>query len=111
VSSSALSGIKNLEITLANDNSVPQSTYTVKLYFSELEGKKSGERVFDILIQGKKVSGNFDIVAEAGKPDKEVIKTYSGIKAGNSMMLSLVPVNGNTLISGIELIQEALTVK
>ncbi|GAB1452197.1 hypothetical protein MASR2M47_22530 [Draconibacterium sp.] len=111
VSSSALGGIKNLEITLAEDQSVPESTYTVKLYFSELEDKAPGERIFDIHIQGKKVAGNFDIVAEAGKPDKEVIKTYSGIKAGNSMMLSLVPVNGNTLISGIELVQETLSEK
>ncbi len=111
VSSSALAGIKDMEITLANDKSVPESTYTVRLYFSELEGKKSGERVFDILIQGKKVSENFDIVAEAGKPDKEVIKTYSGIKAGNSMTLNLVPIVGNTLLSGIELIQETFSEK
>ncbi len=110
VSSSALAGIKNLEITLAEDQSVPETTYTVKLYFSELEGKNQGERVFDIHIQGKKVLENFDIVAAAGKPDKEVIKTYSGIKAGSSMKLNLVPVIGNTLISGIELIQESLTV-
>jgi hypothetical protein len=111
VSSSALAGIKNLEITLANDNSVPESTYTVRLYFSELEGKKSGERVFDILIQGKKVSESFDIIAEAGKPDKEVIKTYSGIIAGSSITLNLVPVTGNTLLSGIELIQETFSEK
>ncbi|NLB55590.1 MAG: hypothetical protein GX811_07475, partial [Lentisphaerae bacterium] len=109
VSSSALGGIKNLEITLAEDKSVPETAYTVRLYFSELQDKSPGERVFDILIQGEKVSESFDIVADAGKPNKEVIKTFSGIKAGNSMKLNLVPVIGNTLISGIELIQETLS--
>jgi outer membrane protein assembly factor BamB len=111
VSSSALCGIRSLEITLAKDQTVPESTYTVKLYFSELENKKPGERVFDISIQDTKVAEGFDIVAEAGKPDKEVVKQYHGIKAGQSLKLDLVPVRGNTIISGIELIQESLTVQ
>jgi hypothetical protein len=111
VSSSALCGVRSLEITLAEGQSVPESTYTVKLYFSELENRKPGERLFDISIQNKKVTTGFDIVAEAGKPDKEVVKSFHGIKAGQSLKVDLVPVRGNTLISGIELIQESLTVQ
>jgi outer membrane protein assembly factor BamB len=111
VSSSALCGIRSLEITLAKDQTVPESTYTVKLYFSELENKQPGERVFDISIQDKKVAEAFDIVTEAGKPDKEVVKSYYGIKAGQTLKVDLAPARGNTLISGIELIQESLTVQ
>lgn len=111
VSSSALCGIMSLEIVLSNELSVPESSYTVKLYFSELGNKKPGERVFDIAIQDRKVTDRFDIVTEAGKPDKEVIKSYYGIKAGQTLKIDLVPIRGNTMISGIELLQESLTVQ
>ncbi len=108
VSSSALGGIRSVEISLSRDKSALESSYMVKLYFSELEGKKPGERIFDIAVQGIKVTDNLDIVKEAGKPDKEVVKTYHGIKAGNTLKVDLLPENGNTLISGIEIIQEVL---
>jgi outer membrane protein assembly factor BamB len=106
VSSSALGGIRSLEITLSKDPSVPESLYTVRLYFSELENLNAGERIFDIALQNNKVAENFDIVREAGKPDREVIKSYSGIKAAKTMKVDLSPLRGNTLISGIELTRE-----
>ncbi len=109
VCSSALGGIQSMEIALAADDKVPESTYTVKLYFSELENKVPGERIFDIYIQDEKVEGEFDIVSEAGKPDKEVQKIYHGVKAGKALKINLLPIKGNTLISGIELIQENFT--
>ena len=104
ISASALAGIKSLEITLSKDSIVVESTYTVKLHFSELENRKTGERVFNIAIQGKTVTDGFDIVKEAGKPEKEIIKQYRGIKAGKTLKVDLTPHEGNTLISGIELI-------
>ena len=109
VSASALGGIKSIEISLSKDSTVRESSYTVKLYFSELEEKNTGERVFDIAIQGRKITRGFDIVKEAGKTDKEVVKSYHGIKAGKALKVDLIPGRGNTLISGIELIQETDT--
>ena len=80
----------------------------VEVHFSELESKKPGERVFDVKIQGKTVLDNFDIVKEAGRTDKEIVKTFSGVTAGETLKLELIPVNGNTILSGIELIEEKL---
>ena len=54
VSASALGGIKSIEITLSEEEFIPESSYTVKLYFAELENKNPGERTFDIAIQGRK---------------------------------------------------------
>lgn len=108
VSSSALAGIRSIEITLAEEI-VPESAYTIKLYFAELEEKSPGERVFDIVLNGNKVEREFDIVEDAGKTDKEVIKSFYSVKTGNKLSIDLVPVKGNTLISGIEIIQEMLT--
>jgi hypothetical protein len=106
VSSSAVGGIRAIEIPISKERRLPETTYTVKLYFSELESKKPGERVFDVKVQGNSVLQNFDIVSEAGKPDTEVVKTFQGIRAGNSLKIEMIPIKGNTILSGIELIAE-----
>lgn len=106
ISASAVGGLRSLEIVLSADKKAPEATYTVNLYFSELEDKKIGERVFNIGIQNASLIENFDIVSEAGRPDKEIIKSFRGIKAGSTLKVDLTPVKGNTIISGIELIME-----
>jgi hypothetical protein len=106
VSASAIGGIRSLEITLSKEKSVPDASYKIKLYFSELENKKSGERIFDVSIQDKTVLQDFDIFTEAGGKDKEIIKTFTGITAGNTLSLKMNPKKGNTILSGIEFIQE-----
>jgi hypothetical protein len=95
-----------MEITLSKETTVPEASYKVNLYFSELENKKSGERVFNIKLQDRMVLENFDVVKETGKTDQQVIKSFSGIKAGKTMKIDLEPVSGNTILSGVELIME-----
>jgi outer membrane protein assembly factor BamB len=111
VSSSAIGGLRSLEITLSNQKDVPEASYRINLYFSEPDNKQQGERVFNIRLQNETVLENFDIVSETGKSDKEIIKSFSGIKAGKNLRVDLIPVTGNTIISGIELIQETVTLK
>lgn len=111
VSASAIGGIRLLEIKLSNEDNVLETSYTVKLYFCELENKKPGERVFNISIQNNKGIDNFDIVREAGQKDKEIIKSFAGIKAGKTLKIDLTPVSGNTILSGIELIQETVAMR
>ncbi|MCY1719646.1 PQQ-binding-like beta-propeller repeat protein [Prolixibacteraceae bacterium Z1-6] len=111
VSASAITGLNSIEITLSQDELVPQTSYSVKLYFAELEDKSPGERVFNVAIQGETVVSGFDIVKEAGAANKEVVKSFSGIEAGKTLKINLTSVKGNTLISGIELVQEKLTQK
>jgi hypothetical protein len=106
ISASAIGGIRSIEITISKDKVVPDATYKIRLYFSELENKKSGERVFDVSIQGRKVLENFDIISEAGEKDKEIVKTFTGIAVGNILTIKMNPKTGNTMLSGIELIQE-----
>jgi outer membrane protein assembly factor BamB len=106
ISASALGGIRSLEITLSNENPVPETSYRINLYFSELENKKAGERIFNVEIQNRKVLENFDIISEAGQKDKEIVKSFTGIRAGNKLTIALKPVKGNTILSGIEMIAE-----
>jgi len=111
ITASALCGVRSLEITLANDDNSTETDYTIKLYFSELEDKKPGERVLNVKIQGEEVLSNFDIVRETGRPDKEIVKSFPGIRTGKTLRLDLVPLIGNTIISGIELIEEKTALK
>ncbi|MCU0473573.1 MAG: PQQ-binding-like beta-propeller repeat protein [Bacteroidales bacterium] len=111
ISSSAIGGLRSMEITLSAEDETPEALYRINLYFSELENKQPGERVINIKIQDETVMENFDIAAETGKSDKEIIKSFSGIKAGKVLSIDLVPVKGNSIISGIELVQESLTIK
>jgi hypothetical protein len=110
VSSSAIGGVRSLEITLSKEE-VAETTYRLNLYFSELEGKKPGERVFNIKLQDDTMLENFDIAGEAGKADKEIVKSFAGVKAGKTLKVDLIPVKGNTILSGIELIQEPVALK
>ena len=106
ISASSIGGIRSLEITLSDDLAVPETSYKVNLYFSEPEMKLKGERVFDVAIQDRKVLEDFDIISETGRQDKELIKSFSGILAGRTLRIEMMPKNGNTILSGIELVQE-----
>ncbi len=111
ISSSSIGGIRSLKISLSKENSVPETSYSINLYFSEPENKKKGERIFNVAIQNSPVLDRFDIVSEAGQKDKEVIKSFSGIKAGKVLEIDLTPVIGNTILSGVELIQEPVAIQ
>jgi len=108
ISSSSLGGIRSIEITLSEEANIREASYYVRLYLSEPEILSKGERIFDVAIQGNTLLKNFDILKEAGQPDKEVIKSFNGIRAGQKIKIELHPVKGNTVLSGIELIKEKL---
>jgi hypothetical protein len=67
--------------------------------------------VFNVRLQDETVLENFDIAGETGRADKEIIKSFTGIRAGKFLKIDLVPVRGNTILSGIELIQETVAFK
>ena len=97
-----------MEITLSKEPIAEEASYSVHLYFSEPEEKAKGERIFDVTIQDRKLLENFDIIGETGQKDKELIKTFTGILAGNTLKIEMNPKQGNTILSGIELVQESI---
>ncbi len=108
ISASSIGGIRSMEITLSKEPVAEEASYSVHLYFSEPEGKVKGERVFDVSIQGRKVLENLDIISETGKENKELVKSFSGILAGETLRIEMDPKQGNTILSGIELVQESM---
>src|SRR5260221_13618465 len=56
--------------------SVPNGGYNVVLKFAETYWTKSGQRIFNVSINGTQVLANFDIVAAAGAALTAIDKTF-----------------------------------
>ncbi len=64
VAASGVRGLRELRLRgLARDGN---ATYAVRFVFAEPDGRQTGERVFDIALQGQTIVENFDIAARAG---------------------------------------------
>jgi hypothetical protein len=80
--------------------------YTVRLHFLEPDNAKPGQRVFDVIIQGKKALGDFDIVKEAGGANRAVVKEFKGILVPKELILAFEAKKGVPLLCGIDIIAE-----
>jgi outer membrane protein assembly factor BamB len=111
VSASAITGLKSLILTLANQKML-NSTYTLRFYFIELEGKKRGERLFNVTVQDKPFLTDFDIVSEAGGVNRDLIKTISGVKVEDKLRIdftsSILSPESQAILSGIEILSDEL---
>ncbi len=75
------------------------------LHFMEPEDLKKGERVFGVLINGKRVLAALDIVAEAGAPLRALVKDVTDLAPCTTVEVALKPVTGRPpLLCGIELL-------
>lgn len=75
------------------------SVYRVCLGFADTENSKPGERVFDIKLQGKVVATDFDIVSEAGGPNRAVFREFSDVVVERDLVIDLVPKAANLPLS------------
>ncbi len=117
VEASGAKGLRSIRIRVAGPNetgsdrtacTVEPHAYTVRLHFLEPESFHAGQRVFDVGLAGETVLDDFDIVAEGGGPNIGVVKTFSGIRADEDIVIELTPVKEDveTVISGIEIVAE-----
>jgi hypothetical protein len=81
-------------------------TYNVRLHFADNLIFWPGGRVFNVSINGNAVLNNFDIFVAAGyQPLKAVVKDVQGTADGNGRInIQFTPLNGNALVSGIEIL-------
>jgi hypothetical protein len=80
--------------------------YKVRLHFAAPAADKPGGRVFDVALQGKTVLKDFDIVAEAGGPDRAVVKELKPVRVTGALAISMKAAKGKTLLCGVEVIRE-----
>jgi alpha-tubulin suppressor-like RCC1 family protein/chitodextrinase len=79
--------------------------YTVRLHFAEPDNVSTGQRVFDIGLQGATVASSFDIVAQAGGIQKSIVKEFTNVQIKDYLNISLTPKTGVPVISGLEVFE------
>lgn len=106
-------GLTQCEIPLIDDAWGEQpGFYTVRLGFCAPEGDIAGQRIFGIKLQGEHVLNNFDILEEAGIPQRALIKEFRNIAVENKLIVELTsgtpnPSLGQTpIVNFIEIIRE-----
>ena len=103
-----MKGANEIVIGLGDGGKTPRA-FTVRLVFAEPEHIKTGERVFDVALQGKVVLKDFDIVRDAGGPRHSLVKEFTGIAATGQLAVRLTPSAAgmrSPILCGIEIIAE-----
>jgi len=109
VTASGVEGPGSVTLTLATGSTKPRK-YTVRLHFAEPENLAASGRVFDVLLQGKKVLSGFNIVEQAGGINHAIVKEFRGIKAADRLKVSLIANDQSSshapVLGGIEVAAE-----
>lgn len=87
------------------------ASYTVRLHFTEYYWSASGQRVFNVLLNGVKVLSNFDIFARAGGASRALVEEFA-TAADSTGTIVLALQNGafdQATISGIEILAPSAT--
>jgi len=90
VFSSGCRGLTRLTLPLLDEGSEP-TEYTVRLSFAEPDNAKPGQRIFNVVIQGREVLTSFDVAGEANGSKKALVKQFEGIRVEDNLDIELSP--------------------
>jgi endo-1,4-beta-xylanase len=86
-------------------NLSPGGTYMVRLHEAEFFWSSTGQRVFNVSINGQQVLTNFDIIAAAGGADKAIVEQFTTTAtSGGQIVIQFTTVTDNAKVSGIEIL-------
>ena len=105
MAASGVSGVSSIKLTIGKAED-PPATYAVNLHFAEPEDHQPGERIFDVLLQGKSAAKALDLAKESKGRLNPLVKRFEHVEATDSILIELKPVRGETVISGIEVLAE-----
>ncbi|MDA0723311.1 MAG: PQQ-binding-like beta-propeller repeat protein [Verrucomicrobia bacterium] len=103
VAASLSEGIESVRI-----QGFSKGKYLLRLTFLEPDPLQSGERMFDVLVQGKKLLSKYDVVKAAGGAMRSTVESFGGISIDDSILIKFRAIEGAALLSGLELIREDL---
>jgi len=87
-------------------NLTPNASYTVRLHFCELTWTASGQRVFNVAVNGNSWLSNFDIFATAGGQNKALVEqtTATANSSGQIVVLFTQGTADNPEVAGVEVL-------
>jgi hypothetical protein len=100
---SLVEGIESVRI-----KGLSKGKYLLRLTFLEPDLLESGERLFDVLVQGKKLLSKYDVVKASGGDMRSTVESFEGISIDDSLLIKFRAIEGAALLSGLELIREDL---
>ena len=83
--------------------------YALRLYFAEPKDIAPGQRVFDVVMQGKTVLKGLDIAAQADGARRVIFREFRHVEVSRDLTVSLKAVAGSKhppILSGIEVVAE-----
>jgi hypothetical protein len=84
--------------------------YTVRLHEAEIYWTSSGQRTFNVSLNGQQVLNNFDIYAAAGGANKAVVEQFTTTADANGQItIQFTSVKDNAKVAGIEVISGSST--
>lgn len=86
--------------TLSFHLPVPTGKYNVQLGFTEMQGKRNGERLFDVIVNKKLIATAVDVVAKVG-PNAPYNIAFTIMAKMNLIDIEIVPRKGNAMLSSI----------
>ena len=108
VAASGAKGLTSLKIKLGTSDKQPRS-YTVRLHFAEPDDVRTGDRTFDVHLQGKQALASLDVVKEAGGRNRALVKQFAGVQVGDDLVIELTPTTSKlraAVLSGVEIQSE-----
>ncbi|MDE0576864.1 MAG: PQQ-binding-like beta-propeller repeat protein [Opitutales bacterium] len=103
IAASLAEGIESLRM-----KGLSKGKYLLRLTFLEPDHLLAGERVFDVLVQGKKLLSKYDVVKASGGDMRSIVESFEGISIDDSILIKFRAIEGAPLLSGLELIREDL---
>jgi hypothetical protein len=83
---------------------LPNKAYKVTLMFAEIFHSSANSRVFDVSIEGVKVSGNLDVFAKVGK-NVAYSETHNVTLTDGELNIALTTIKDNANISAIKVVE------
>ena len=81
------------------------TSYTVRLHFAETVWTMTGQRIFNVTINGQQVLTNFDIIGTAGTASKAVVEQFTAAAdSTGKITIQFVTVKDNAQVNGIEIL-------
>jgi len=78
--------------------------YDVRLHFIEPDLAKPGQRVFTVLVEGRPVLTDLDLVRSAGGPQRPLVRELKNVEVQGPLDLSFMASRGKPLLCGVEVI-------
>ncbi len=88
------------------------STNLVRLHFADTHWTTTGQRSFNVSINGNQVLTNFDIVAQAGAGNRALVKSFNvNASSSGNYVIVFTTVKDDATISGIEVLSISTKMK